>query len=319
MSFFYRGARTLERHNRPTLVVIGNFDGVHRGHQTMLRHALNRAKQEQLLPLVLTFSPHPARVLGYREPPQLTTLARKAELLHALDPELHVVAETFDLEFSAQTPEIFAKNLLHDVFGARVVVVGKNFRFGHQRAGDLLTLQQLGEQLQFQAYAHDLVGDDQGPWSSTRVRKALAAGDLQDANMVLGRPHELQGTVIHGQKRGRQLGFPTANLGGVREAFPAHGVYAVRAFRVDDSPHPQWLANGVANMGQRPTVEAGFAVEAHLFDFSGDLYDQQLRLQLITRLREERKFASLEDLQTQIATDSQQARDIFHNLNRSLE
>jgi riboflavin kinase/FMN adenylyltransferase len=288
-------------------VVIGNFDGVHRGHQALLHEAARRSREQGLLPVVLTFAPHPAAALGRAAPPLLTALARKVELMHDHAPDVRVVVQPFDAAFSARTPEQFAAFLV-DQLGARGVVVGRNFRFGRGRSGDFSTLDDLGKQLGFWVEAIALSGDEEGPWSSTRVRGALAAGNLTDANRLLGRPHELEGTVIPGQQRARHLGFPTANLGDIPQAPPAHGVYAVQALQITDAGVLRPLGDGVANIGLRPTVAAGFAVEAHLFDFSGDLYGARLRLRLIARLREERAFAGLEELKAQIARDAEAAR-----------
>jgi riboflavin kinase/FMN adenylyltransferase len=260
----------------------------------------------------LTFSPHPLEVLGRTPPPVITTLARKKVLIEAIAPELRVVVERFDLEFAAQSPEEFARGLLHEKLDARAVVVGENFRFGKGRAGSFDTLRELGRAYGFDVWAEPLSGDDRGVWSSTRVRTSIAVGDLDDANAVLGRPYELEGVVVEGQRRGRTIGFPTANLASIEEGVPAFGVYAVRVRRIDAAgTEGTPLADGVANIGQRPTLAAGFAAEAHLFDFTGDLYGARLRLELVSRLREERRFSGLAELTAQIAIDAQRAREIL--------
>jgi riboflavin kinase/FMN adenylyltransferase len=187
------------------------------------------------------------------------------------------------------------------------VIVGENFRFGHGRAGDLATLVELGGELGFQAHVSSLSGDAAGPYSSTRARAALAAGDLSAVESVLGRPHSLSGTVIQGAQRGRTIGVPTANLGGVSEALPPYGVYAVLVDRVTDSGATA-LGIGVANIGLRPTVSGGFSFEVHLFDFGADIYGATLRVHLAARLRDEQKFAGLPELKAQIALDIEQAR-----------
>jgi riboflavin kinase/FMN adenylyltransferase len=182
------------------------------------------------------------------------------------------------------------------------VIVGENFRFGHERTGDLSTLVALGQELGFQAHASSLNGDAVGPYSSTRARAALAAGDLSGVLAVLGRPHSLSGTVVLGNQRGRTIGVPTANLGGVAEALPPYGVYAVLVDRVVGGVATA-LGTGVANIGLRPTVNAGFSVEVHLFDFDADVYGATLRVHLIEHLREERKFSGLDELKAQIGSD----------------
>jgi riboflavin kinase/FMN adenylyltransferase len=290
-----------------SLVVIGNFDGVHLGHRAVIEAALAEARDRGLCPLVLTFDPHPTEVLGRGVRPPLTVLERKIELIERLGSELKVVVEPFTLELSQFSPADFARQFLVELFCAKVVIVGDNFRFGHRRAGDLPTLVALGQELGFAAHASSLSGDAQGPYSSTRARAALASGDLMAARAVLGRPHSLSGTVVPGAQRGRTIGVPTANLGGVAEALPPYGVYAVLVDRIREGVSVA-IGSGVANIGLRPTLDAGFSVEAHLFDFSEDLYGDSLRVHLVSQLREERKFAGLAELKAQIGQDIGQAR-----------
>jgi riboflavin kinase/FMN adenylyltransferase len=296
-----------EQPGRGSLVAIGNFDGVHLGHRAVIEAALGEARERQLSPLVLTFDPHPAEVLGRGARAPLTVLERKLELIERLGPELRVVVEPFTRELSQLTPAEFAREFVVELLSAKVVIVGDNFRFGHGRAGDLGTLVSLGRELGFEARASSLSGDSDGPYSSTRARAALGEGNLAAVEHVLGRPHSLSGQVVQGAQRGRTIGVPTANLSGVREALPPHGVYAVLVDRVTDGVATK-LGLGVANIGLRPTVSGGFSVEVHLFDFAGDLYGQTLRVHLAQRLREERKFAGLDELKAQIAEDSAAAR-----------
>ena len=288
----------------PSVVVIGNFDGVHRGHQAVLRQARALADAQGLRCVVLTFDPHPSEVLGRGTPPRLTTLATRIELLRrhgATD----VAVEPFTMELASWSPERFMTDLLAKRLGTRAVVVGENFRFGHNRAGDFETLRTLGATYGFEAVAAEVAGDDEGPFSSTRVRDAVAAGDVERAARVLGRPHALQGVVEHGDARGRTIGFPTANLGEVAEMLPAYGVYAVRVRRAGTATSE----NGVMNVGVRPTVGGiVFRIEAHLLDFEGDLYGQTLGVDLVARLRGEQKFAGLDELRAQIARDAEAAR-----------
>ena len=298
----------------PTLCAIGNFDGVHRGHVEVLTRAAREAETRRAQPIALTFDPPPAVVLGRTPPVLLTTLERKIELIAAAVPAIRVVVKTFDHALAAYTAEQFAANVLVGELGVVCVVVGRNFRFGRGREGDLGTLVELGKKLGFTAHSTDIVGDAKGPWSSTRVRRAIAAGDLADAEAVLGRPHALSGTVVRGDQRGRTIGFPTANLGGVEELLPPYGVYAVLVERLDRPGAARALAHGVANVGVRPTVGGGPSVEAHLLDFAPpreadrDLYGARLRIYLIAYLRGERKFDGLEALRTQIAEDAAAAK-----------
>jgi riboflavin kinase/FMN adenylyltransferase len=306
------GASALARGGRRTLIAIGNFDGVHLGHRAVLERAVARARREGLVPAVLTFHPHPAVVLGRPPPATLTPLERKVTLVQSIADDLEVVVHPFDAAFAALSPEEFAERLLVRDLGAQVVAVGQNFRFGKGRSGTFDTLQALGARLGFDVWAEPLAGDERGRWSSTRARASVASGDVTDVELVLGRPYELEGVVVHGQHRGRTIGFPTANLDGIAEAIPASGVYAIEA-RTVSTPGAEGarLAGGVANIGVRPTVAAGFAVEAHLFDFQGDLYGARLRLRLVARLREERTFPSFDELKAQISRDAASARDVL--------
>jgi riboflavin kinase/FMN adenylyltransferase len=301
----------------PTLVAIGNFDGVHRGHVEVLTRAGREAETMGAAPLALTFDPPPAVVLGRKTPASLTPLERKIELIEAAVPGMRVVVKTFDHALAESSPEQFVRETLVGELDAVRVVVGENFRFGKGRSGDLTSLVALSEKLGFSARAMEIVGDSKGSWSSTRVRRAIAAGDWEDARAVLGRPHALSGVVVRGDQRGRTIGFPTANLQDVPEVLPPNGVYAVLVDRLDSSLVPRALAKGVANVGLRPTVGGGFTTEVHLLDFGGeseaerDLYGARLRIHLISFLRGERKFEGLDALKEQITQDAKKARTIL--------
>lgn len=282
-------------------VIIGNLDGVHRGHQAVLQQARGIADGRGLRTVVLTFDPHPAQVLKGVTPPRLTTLERRIELLRYYGAD-EVVVERFTPELAALTPERFVRELLVDRLGARAVVVGEDFRFGANRAGDLEVLRRLGAGLGFEVAAAQVAGDEQGPFSSTRVRDAISGGDLAQAARLLGRWHSISGVVEGGDRRGRTIGFPTANLGGIEEILPPDGVYAVWA----DG------RTGVMNIGVRPTVDGtSRRIEVHLFDFEGDLYGQKMRVDVVERIRGERRFAGLDELKSQIALDADAARKIL--------
>jgi riboflavin kinase/FMN adenylyltransferase len=295
------------------VVVIGNFDGVHRGHQAVLAEVGRMAALRNVPPRLLTFEPHPAITLGREPPPLLTRLERKRELVERYLPEMRVVALEFSADFAAQSPEQFAERVLVNQLAARAVVVGTNFRFGKGRGGDVDLLGELGAAHGFTVEVTTLVGDAEGPWSSTRVRRLLAAGDVAAAAAILGRPHMLWGTVSRGAQRGRTLGFPTCNVGDAPEALPSHGVYAVLVDRVVGG-RARALAKGVANIGVRPTIHGGDGrplVEVHLFDHDEDLYGAELRVHLVERLREERRFGGLEALVAQIGEDARRAREVL--------
>jgi riboflavin kinase/FMN adenylyltransferase len=312
----YRHARDLPRHGRATLVLIGNFDGVHKGHQAVLRQALASAKALELLPVVLTFEPHPAEVLASGGPPRLTRALHKAALLGELSESLAVIAHPFTLQLARNTPEEFVREVLVGHLGAKVVLVGDDFRFGAGRSGDLKTLVELGRELGFEARGHALVGDPKGSYSSSRVRRALAVSDLDEVFEVLGRPHAVSGEVVRGSGKGRTLGFATANLADITEALPSNGVYIVRVGELDNMGQEEPLGLGVANIGNRPTLEAGFSVEVHLLDFERDLYGARLRLHLLAHLRSERKFAGVAELIQQVQADIAQARDYLATVRR---
>lgn len=289
------------------LIAIGNFDGVHLGHQHLLGSLIERAEQRDLLPTVLTFDPHPAVVLGREQPMMLTSLSRKLELLQSLHPQLEVLVQRFDLELANYSPEAFAEQLAKQ-HAAAEVIVGANFRFGKDRAGNLGMLQRFGQQFGFAASATSLFSIDSEVVSSSRIRQAVRQGNLELANRLLGRPHSLSGVVVAGDGRGRQIGFSTANLSEVPELLPKFGVYAVRV----EGPELMAPAKGVMNVGVRPTLDAGeLRIEVHLLDFEGDLYGKRLRVELVKSLREERKFDSFEALRVQIEKDAAAAAEVL--------
>jgi riboflavin kinase/FMN adenylyltransferase len=261
--------------------------------------------------VVLTFHPHPFEVLVGPGRAVLTPLERKVELLGRIDPSLRVVVEPFTRELGALTPEQFAERVLVSRLHAHTVVVGHGFRFGRGRTGDLATLEALGQRLAFSALAAELVADAGGAVSSSRIRAAVEHGDLVAAEQMLSRPHALSGRVVHGDGRFRALGVPTANLSRVQELLPPHGVYACLVDRVEPGGGAGELGGGVLNVGVRPTVDAGFSLEVHVLDFAGDLYGAYLRVHLLERLRDERRFASVAELIAQIQTDILAARRLL--------
>jgi riboflavin kinase / FMN adenylyltransferase len=287
-----------------SLVAIGNFDGVHRGHQAVLGRAAKEARDRGLRPLILTFHPHPAQVLGRDGYAMLTTVERKIELVSRIAPELSVVVQPFTRELSSLSPAEFVNDFLVGLLGARVVIVGENFRFGHARAGDIAALETLGRAAGIEARAEQLEGDLSGTFSSSRVREQLARGDLAGAEVILGRPHSVSGVVAEGARRGRGIGFPTANLDDVRELLPPDGVYAC-AVDLEQGAR----AKAAANLGTRPTFDGARRVlEAHLLDFDGDLYGQRLRVHFVGYLRNEQRFSGPEALRRQLADDVAAAR-----------
>ncbi len=315
--WFHGTRQALGALNR-TLVAIGNFDGVHKGHQRVLSKACELARARGFTPVVLTFDPHPAVVLAGRRSQQLCTLERKIELVLRVDAELRVVVEPFDLAVSKMNPREFAQTVLREGLDSAMVLVGNNFRFGHERAGDLSLLKELGSELGFEATALPLVGDDEGVYSSTRVRDALALGKLEVVWNILGRPHSLTGKVVEGQRLARKLGFPTANLGDVRELLPRHGVYSC-AVDIEGAAGFERLGLGALNVGVRPTVQAGPSTEVHVLDLDEDLYGKVLRVHLVERIRDEKRFDSLDALVSQIASDRDRVRELSQTLSPAVE
>jgi riboflavin kinase/FMN adenylyltransferase len=319
-----------------TSLVIGNFDGVHRGHAEVLAQAVDEAHARGLVPAVLTFSPHPAQVLGRTPPPALSRLAGRARLMEQRGvARLHVCR--FDAELASWSPERFAKELLVRELDAAQVVVGADFRFGAKRAGDVAMLEALGQKLGFRGESHAVVADAAGAFSSTRVRAALARGDVDEATLVLGRPPRFAGVVVHGDARGRTLGFPTANLAQIAEMLPANGVYAARAFELPGgaaaaadlsldlaseravAPLPGSPGGAaVMNIGVRPTIGGPpeLRVEVHVLDLPAgtDLYDRRLAVDVIARVRGEQRFAGLDALKEQIGRDRDEARRLLQNV-----
>jgi riboflavin kinase/FMN adenylyltransferase len=285
-------------------VTIGNFDGVHRGHAALVESAARWARAEGGRTVVLTFDPHPARLLHPgRAPATLITLEQKEELLAALGVEQLVVLP-FTPELARRPAGEFARLVLAGALGARMVVVGEDFRFGHRRGGGVGTLKELGADLGFGVQAVAPVLEGGRPISSSRVRQALAGGAVEEAQALLGRSFFIDGRVVEGQRRGRTLGFPTANMETANETLPLRGVYAARC-RV---PSGQWFP-AVVNIGRRPTFGGrDVSVEAHLLDFEGDLYGAELRTAFAARLREEQRFSGPEALVAQIGDDVERAR-----------
>ncbi|MEW5838123.1 MAG: bifunctional riboflavin kinase/FAD synthetase [Pseudomonadota bacterium] len=301
--------RGLQRAQRDAVISIGNFDGLHLGHQALLRRVdeLAEAVYERV---AVSFEPLPREVFapaGAAPIPRLSSLREKLAALSALGlvDALHVLR--FDRALAALPAEDFVRHVLCASLRARQVVVGEDFRFGQQRRGDVDMLRRMGASLGFGVEIVAPVTVDGARVSSTRVRAALQAGRLDEAAALLGRPYALCAKVVHGDKRGRLLGFPTLNLPLGRKHFALHGVYAVEVHGLDGQ-----VLYGVANAGVRPTV-GGLVprVEAHIFDWAGDAYGQQVELHFRAFLRAEQRFAGLDALMTQIGMDAQQARAFF--------
>ncbi len=304
-----RGLHNLRPRHRGCVVTIGNFDGVHRGHKAVMDQLAAKGAELALPSLVLIFEPQPQEFFApERSPARLTRLREK---LHALDVDAvdRVLCVRFDARFAAVTAEEFVERILVAGLGARYVVVGDDFRFGYRRAGDFAFLQAAGRRHGFEVAQQATFAIDGERVSSTAVREALERGDLERAATLLGYPFAIHGRVAHGDRRGRTIGYPTANIHLHRRAVPLRGVFAVQVRGLGDQPVP-----GVANLGHRPTIAGGLAVpllEVHLLDFAGDLYGRYVQVEFLHRIREERRFASLEALKAQIVRDEGEARAYF--------
>lgn len=284
-------------------VTVGNFDGVHRGHQALVAAARRLADEVRGPAVVVTFDPPPHQVLhpGSERPP-LTTVAERAELLHAVGAD-HVVVLRTSRELLALSPEAFFEDVIARQLGAKAVVEGYDFRFGRGRAGTNAALRALCDAagLTFAEVPQLAHGDE--PVSSSRVRAALVSGNVERAAELLNRHYRIAGTVVTGAKRGRTIGFPTANLGDVPTVLPGNGVYAVRA-TVDGATHP-----AAANVGPNPTFgEDARKIEVHLIGFAGDVYGREMSVEFVARLRETKPFAGVGQLVEQLKHDIEHAR-----------
>jgi riboflavin kinase/FMN adenylyltransferase len=296
---------------REGVVTIGNFDGVHRGHRRILETVVSRARAAGRPSVAITFEPHPLAVLRPdHAPPRLQTLRQKEEAIEAIGVEWLLVVP-FTRDFSLTEPEDFARGFLAERLRVREVVLGAHFAFGRGKRGDLALLQRLGPEIGFVAEGVEEVMVGGEPVSSTRVREALAGGDVALARELLGRDYEVDGIVARGERVGRKIGYPTINLAPENELFPADGVYVtqieIRSF--------ERRFDSVTNIGRRPTVYEDFAttIETYVLDFNANVYGERVRLFFLGRLREERKFASVMALTEQIGRDIEATRAFLRN------
>jgi riboflavin kinase / FMN adenylyltransferase len=298
--------RELPADAKGATVALGNFDGMHRGHAQVIRAA--HAARPTVPLAVLTFEPHPREHFRPDDPPfRLTLSAERAEALAALGVTL-LYELPFNHEFSLMPAEAFVTEVLHGGLGARHLVCGPDFAFGHRRGGDTMFLARRAEELGMGLTLVPLLADAAGPISTTRIRRVLQDGYPERATADLGRPWIIRGEVAHGDARGRTIGFPTANIALGRHLEPARGVYAVTVRLPDGKLH-----RGVANIGRRPTVHEGpeSRLEVNIFDFDDDIYGVELAVALHAYIRAERKFSGLEALKAQIAQDAGEARGIL--------
>lgn len=299
----------LSRLPGPLFLAIGVFDGVHLGHRAVIERAISDAKEAGGTSVVVTFDPHPIRVLRPEKAPRLLTCtAHKLRLIRAIGVQ-HLLIIPFDTAFANTEPEAFIRALAGAANPLRGICVGHQWSFGKGRAGNLEMLARLGSELGFEEVGVPAVEMDGRIVSSTLIRQAVEAGELADAARLLGRDYTILGTVVQGRQLGRTIGFPTANLSAHNEQFPPNGVYAVEVLRNGGAP----LA-GVANIGVRPTVTDATgerALEVHVFDFDESVYGEDLEIRFRHFLRPEKKFPSLDALRAQISEDAHAARTFF--------
>ena len=302
-----RSISELSRLSGPLFLAIGVFDGVHLGHKAVISTSAKHARAANGTPVVVTFDPHPEKVLRPAAAPHLLTATQhKIDLIRDLGVE-HLLVIKFDKQFAATEPEEFVQELVKYSKPLREVCVGHQWAFGKGRRGNLELLNKLGAQFNFNVVGIAPVSIDGELVSSTTIRRAVEAGDLQKAAAMLGREYTILGTVVRGDDLGKRIGFPTANLSAHSEQFPPNGVYLAKA-KLDKVAYP-----AVVNLGVRPTVssEKERVLEVHLLDFNGDIYGSDLEVRFLGYLRPEKKFESVEALTRQIEADVNQARKLF--------
>ncbi len=294
---------------RPTVLTLGVFDGLHLGHQEIMRKVVERAKAIDAVATAITFDPHPRAVLHPDSaPPLLQTLDQRLANLEFLGIDQTIVVK-FDADFAAQPAEDFLSNIVHDRLHAREVYLGRGFAFGQNRGGNIDLLRSMGKSLGFVADEVDEVQLRGRRVSSSAIRELLANGYVNLARRMLGRPYGVEGVIIRGNRRGHTIGFPTANLKPHNRVIPRYGVYAT-ATLVDGS----WR-KGITNIGVRPTfeVDSDPSIETYVFDFDGDLYGDVFRVRFLHRIRDERKFNGIDELKAQIEKDTRRARNYFRH------
>ena len=295
---------------RNPVLTIGNFDGVHKGHLALFDKVMERAKAINGQSVVMTFNPHPIKVMNPGNgPPLITPIEQKLELISKAGIDV-IICLAFTPEFASMSAEDFVQDILMDRLGVREIVVGYDYTFGHKRQGDVSLLREMGDKLGFRVHLTGPIHLDDAVVSSTSIRELVQQGNLVEAKKFLGRDYQICGTVVKGKGRGgRLLGFPTANLKPVDELIPRRGVYAVTV-RVDDKNYC-----GVANIGYNPTFgDDALSVETHLLDFSENIVGRMIKVKFIQRLRDEKAFGDVKELSDRITQDIEQARELMQTL-----
>lgn len=290
-----------------SVVTVGTFDGVHRGHQAILRYLMRRAREQDGTSVVVSFDPHPRTVVAGEDVPLLTTVDERAEILDELGLDRFIVLP-FTKEFSKRSAESFVRDILLERIGLQEVVIGYDFSFGRGREGDSALLEAMGREHGFTVDVIPAQVIEEHVVSSTQIRRLLQEGDVSSAAGLLGRWYRLTGTVVEGEGRGHAIGYPTANLSVThpQKLIPRRGVYAVLVRH----GRPGTTLGGMMNVGRRPTFEGeGLHVEVHLFGYDGDLYGEQLRVEFVERIRNEQKFRSVDALVQQLSQDEVRCKE----------
>ena len=304
-----RGLHNLRPEHRGCVATIGNFDGVHLGHQAVIGQLAEKADELCLPTVVITFEPQPMEYFRPGQTPaRLTRLREKVQALRRFRVN-RILCMPFNQKLASMPAEEYIRRVLVEGLDVKYLVVGDDFRFGKDRAGNFEMLQQAGQQFGFQVVNMHTFMIDNRRVSSTRVREALNQGDLAEAERLLGRSYRMSGRVAHGEKLGRQLGYPTANIHVHRKATPLQGIFVVEVFGIEGEPLP-----GVASLGTRPTVDGKKTIlEVYLFDFDRDIYGAYLQVSFLNKLRDEERFSTLDALKVQIGKDVEDTRQYFKN------
>lgn len=310
---FIRSISQLDSSHQGCVATIGNFDGVHLGHQAVLQQLEAKAKQLQLPMMVIIFEPQPQEFFAPNAvPARLSRLREKLLAMHRYGVE-KVLCIHFDSRFAALSTEEFIQQLLVNSLKVKHVVIGDDFHFGRGRKGNFATLQQAGKLHNFTVESQNTFVIDGERVSSTRIRQALEQNDMQQAGRLLGRPYTFCGRIGYGQQRGRTIGFPTANIFLHRHVSPLLGVFAVFLHGITEQP-----LTGVANLGTRPTIDSNqLLLEVHVLDFNKEIYGRYVEVEFVNKLRSEQKFASFEELKRQIAIDVQSAKTLFNSMRKN--
>lgn len=301
------GTHNIESRHKFCVATIGNFDGLHRGHQKVIQSLIELGQQLNLPTCVILFEPHPQEFFyGERAPARLMRFREKIKLLRLLNID-RVLCLRFNKRLAECTAEEFIKKILVDKLGIKGLIIGDDFRFGRERQGDFHLLKRLGQEYGFNVFSTPTVSFENERIGSSRVRNAIKQADFKLAALLLGRPFRLSGRIIYGDQRGRLLGFPTANIGLHRRVIPLQGVFVVNVYGLEAIP-----LGGVANIGKRPTVNGlKNLLEVHLFEFDQNIYGRFIEIEFLKKIRDEKKFDSLEALKQQIAIDAVSAKNYF--------